>query len=84
MSKDIIWDRRVYTAHMADPKCSGSATGNECALGALVAPESAQKGVLTVCGPAASAGDGYCLEGDQSTVTFTFDTAKDEGTIEVQ
>ena len=84
MTKDITWDRRVYTAHMADPKCSGSTTGNDCALGALVAPASAQKGVLTVCSSAPSGGDGYCSEKDQSTVSFTLDTAKDEGTIEVQ
>ncbi|MFS8067204.1 MAG: hypothetical protein ACMG6S_12605 [Byssovorax sp.] len=84
MTKDIVWDRRVYTAHMADPKCSGSTMGNECALGALVAPASAQKGVLTVCNSVPSGDDGYCSAEDQSTVTFILDTAKDEGTIEVQ
>src|SRR4029453_9179350 len=84
MTTDITWDRRVYTAHKADPKCSGSATGNECALGALVAPASAQKGILKVCSSAASSGDGYCADGDQSTVSFPLDTATDEGTIEVQ
>lgn len=82
---DIPWDRRVYTAHTADPSCVGGMSGVSCALPGAVAPTSTQAGVLTVCTGGASSGgsggSGYCS--GSMTVSFTVDTTQSEGTIEV-
>jgi hypothetical protein len=83
---DILWDRRVYTEHLADPSCVGGMTDVYCALPIAVAPTNAQAGQLTVCsgdaGPWwAGAAGGHCSP--ITTVTFTLDTTGGDGTIEV-
>jgi hypothetical protein len=88
MTADIKWDRRVYVAHTADPKCTGQTSGNSCALGQAVAPSRAQKGSLTVCSPpvppTVDPGTiGGCWAAPTTTMTFTIDTTKDEGMIEL-
>jgi hypothetical protein len=83
---DIIWDRRLYSSHTADPKCVGGATGIACALAQAVAPSVAQKGTLTVCTSGDSSGPGgfggSC--GQSEKIEFTVDLTKGEGTIEVK
>jgi hypothetical protein len=83
MIADIEWDRRIYVAHTADPKCSGNPDGNSCALGQAVAPATAQAGVLTTCTDMVSGGAGYCLTADENPVSFLIDTTNTEGTIEI-
>ncbi len=82
---DIPWDRRVYTAHTADPTCVEGQTDVSCALPLAMAPTSMQPGVLTVCTGGASSGgpggSGYCS--GSMLVPFTVDTTLSQGTIEV-
>jgi hypothetical protein len=80
---DIHWDRRVFTAFMADPSCTGHAAGNGCALGTLTGSD-VRSGTLTVCsGGSPTAGTGYCASSDEFTVPFTFDPSADSTTISV-
>jgi hypothetical protein len=76
---DITWDRRVYTERPVELSCT-TGTGS-CAWGASVAPASSQGGVLTVC-TSSTGFPGSCTTSD--TVSFTADTTKSEGTIEVK
>ena len=90
MTLDATWDRRTYTETMTDAQCSGGVS-QTCALGTRVAPAASQVGVLTVCtdgsfGPyVATCGFGL-VDASSSTdaVSFTIDTTKNEGTIELQ
>jgi hypothetical protein len=80
MTYDQTWDRRTYAETTADPRCTGGATG-PCALGTRIAPVASQAGVLTVC----TDGSNCTVTGGASEkVTFTVDTTKGQGTIEVQ
>jgi hypothetical protein len=79
---DVMWDRRVYAAHDADPQCVGGMTGIQCALGQALAPASAQAGTLAVC-PQAQGTAGYCGTSTYN-VSFTVDTTQSQGTVEVQ
>jgi hypothetical protein len=78
---DIVWDRRVYTTHTADPQCVGGQTGVMCSLAVAVASRATQQGTLAVCATA-PATSGFC-PGNQMMVAFTVDLTKSEGTIEV-
>jgi hypothetical protein len=77
---DIAWDRRVYEAHVADPKCSGHEAGNNCALGVLVKAPSTT-GVLTVCADGFEV-SGYCSMTEN--VSISINLADSELIIPVQ
>jgi hypothetical protein len=79
---DIQWDRRVWTGYTPDPQCVEGMMGLMCSLGSAVAPVATQDGALSVCAQGSLAGAGYCSS--TNTMTFTIDTTKSEGTIEVQ
>lgn len=83
MTADIKWDRRVYTAHMSPPQCTGG-MAEGCALGEPVASTTMQKGVLDVCTDTGTSGAGYCASTSLMPVSFTIDTTQAAGTIEVQ
>ncbi|MFO0755649.1 MAG: hypothetical protein U0359_04125 [Byssovorax sp.] len=78
---DIAWDRRVYDAIMVDRSCTVNDKSVYCARGTAVRPTASQTGTLTVC---TSAFGSYCDDSDKLSVSFTIDTTKNEGTIEVK
>jgi hypothetical protein len=77
-TKDFVWSRSVYEAHMADVAC-GKGTGT-CALGRPLAPSATQSGTLTACGAAIQFGS--CA--DPKTTRFSIDTTASEATIEMR
>jgi hypothetical protein len=82
---DLAWDQRVYTEHAANQACVGEflPRPDTCALGAILAPSSAQKGVLTACTAPLNGDDGFCPPAGESPFSFTVDTTKTEATIEI-
>jgi hypothetical protein len=80
-SVTITWDRRVYAGMKVPSACVNGPSSATCAFGHAVAPTSTQQGVLTACADP-NAG-GQCLTASQMPVTFTLDTTKSSGTIEV-
>ena len=90
-TKDIVWDRRVYTGEYFNTDCRPSAptsAGATCALGHAVAPSAAQSGTITVC-------DGTVVQSicrDSSTgqsiatrnVEFSVDTTGTDAVIDVR
>jgi hypothetical protein len=87
---DIVWDRRVYTAHTFDAACRSfsSPTWMMCALGRAVAPAAAQSGTIKIC-PGTVPWPGGCQNSagmsiDSRSVEFTVDTTGSEAIIEVR
>jgi hypothetical protein len=90
-TRDIVWDRRVYTGEYFNNDCRPSAPtppGATCARGHAVAPSAAQSGTITVC-------DGTVVQSvcrDSATgqtiatrtVEFTVDTTGTDAVIDVQ
>jgi hypothetical protein len=76
-TKDISWDRRVYTAHTIDAACAPYA-GQTCALGKAVPRSATQAGTLRVCTTFIPLD---C--GGPRDVAFSADTTGDAATIEV-
>jgi hypothetical protein len=83
---DLAWDHRVFSEIAADQACIVNflPKPDTCALGAVLTPSSAQKGVLTVCTDPLNNDAGFCSSAGLTPVSFTIDTTKAEGTIEVQ
>jgi hypothetical protein len=88
-SKDIVWDRRVYTRSTVDPTCGASGGVSQsatCALGHAVAPSATQSGTISVCPGTAVLG--HCMANGQyidfHKVEFTVDTTGTDAVIDVQ
>jgi hypothetical protein len=78
-SSDIEWDRRVYAPHVYSSACGPVRfVGQSCEEGHALAPNATQTGKIRVCN---SQGDPGCIGGRD--VTFTIDTTKAAGTIEI-
>ncbi len=80
---DIAWDRRVYSKYTVPQSCSGSATGNECALGKL-AGAATKSGTIAICSDMMSGFDGACPDDKAEKNAFAIDLAKSAVTITVK
>lgn len=77
---DIAWNHIAYAGGVAPEACSGVPGGWACSLAVAVPGSTMQTGTITIC--ADGAGFGGCF-GESFSVSFTVDTTKAEGTIEV-